>query len=297
MSNPGNKKIKIKIKINDSITLSYPFLFFYFLFMLVPIIWTFYLAFQKGGFATGLEYNGIKNFISVWKDQIFLKTMINTGYYVILIIPVVMVFSLFMAVLIDKMKRFQNFVKACIFLPLTASVVPLALAWKPFFSGSREGLFNYILNLFFKIPPLNWLSSSKYVIPAITIFELWRGFGFWTIIFLGGLSSISKTYYEAAELDGAGSWRQFLYITVPLLKPTFIFLTIMGFVWNFQLFDVIYIMTFGGPAYSSYTMVFYVYSNAFLYEKVGLAATMGIILMIIILILTVLSRRMLERRE
>jgi len=286
-----------KIKINESLVLLYPYLIFYLIFMIIPVFWTFYLAFQKGGFITGFEYVGIDNFINAWKDQIFLKTIRNTGYYVILIIPSVMVFSLFLAVLINKMKKFQNFVKACIFLPLVSSVVPLAKAWEQIFATGEEGLFNYFINLLFRIPPQNWLSSSKLIIPAITIFEFWRGFGFWTIIFLGGLSSISKTYYEAAEIDGASTWRQFLYITVPLLKPTFIFLTIMGFVWNFQLFDVIYVLTFGGPAYSSYTMVFYTYSNAFLYEKVGMAATMGIILMAIILILTILSRRVLERRE
>lgn len=265
--------------------------------MIVPVFWTFYLAFQKGGFITGFEYVGIDNFIKAWKDQIFLKTIRNTGYFVLLVIPSVMGFSLFMAILINKMKRFQNFVKACIFLPLVSSVVPLAKAWEKIFATGEEGLFNYFIKLLFRIPPQNWLSSSKLIIPAITIFEFWRGFGFWTIIFLGGLSSISKTYYEAAEIDGASTWRQFLYITVPLLRPTFIFLTIMGLVWNFQLFDVIYVLTFGGPAYSSYTMVFYTYSNAFLYEKVGLAATMGIMLMGIILILTILSRRVLERKE
>ncbi|MCD4669930.1 MAG: sugar ABC transporter permease [Actinomycetia bacterium] len=286
-----------KLKINESFTLLYPFLLFYLVFMIIPIFWTFYLAFQKGGFISGFEYVGIDNFINAWKDQIFIKTIRNTGYYVILVIPSVMGFSLFMAILINKMKRFQNFVKACIFLPLVSSVVPLAKAWQQIFMAGEEGLFNYFLNLLFRIPPQNWLSSSKLIIPAIAIFEFWRGFGFWTIIFLGGLSSISKTYYEAAEIDGASTWRQLLYITVPLLRPTFIFLTIMGLVWNFQLFDVIYVLTFGGPAYSSYTMVFYTYSNAFLYEKVGMAATMGIILMGIILILTILSRRVLERKE
>lgn len=294
-NNITNKRKRFKI--GESFSLSYPYLIFYSIFMIVPVIWTFYLAFQKGGFATGFEYIGIKNFVNAWKDQVFVRTIINTAYYVVLVIPTVMVISLFMAVLINKMKRFQNFVKACIFLPLVSSVVPLAKAWEQIFRSGKDGMFNYILNLFFKIPPQNWLSSSKLVIPAITIFELWRGFGFWTIIFLGGLSSISKTYYEAAEIDGASGWRQFLHITVPLLRPTFIFLTIMGFVWNFQLFDVIYVLTFGGPAYSSYTMVFYTYSNAFLYEKVGLAATMGIILMAIILTLTILSRRVLERRK
>jgi len=277
------------------LSLLIPYLSFYFLFLLLPIIWTFLLSLQKGGLLTGLKYTGLTNYFEVWKDQVFVKTIKNTVYYVVLIIPSVMFFSLCLAVVINKMRRFHNLVKACIFSPLVCPIVPLCIAWIPLLVPGTKGAFNYFLKIFFNIPPQNWLGSAKLAIPTIAIFEFWRGFGFWTIIFLGGLASIPEELYEAAKVDGATEIRQFFHITIPLLRPTFVFLTVMGFVWNFQIFDAVYMLTRGGPGFESYTMVWYVYKNAFLYENVGYAATMGIVLLIIIGLLAFVVRKLLEK--
>ena len=271
-----------------------PYLIVYIVFLAIPVFWSFYLSLQEGGLLTGMRFIGFDNFINVWKDEIYVTTIKNTAYYVILIVPTVMAFSLFLAVLISKMSRFQNFVKVCIFLPLISSVVPLTLAWVPLLVPGKSGALNWFLNTLFHIPPQNWLGSSKLAIPTVAIFEFWRGFGLWTIIFLGGLFSIPEDYYEAAKIDGANGIQIFIHITIPLLRPIFVFLTVMGFIWNFQIFDAIFMLTHGGPGYSSHTMVWYVYRNAFLYENIGYAATMGITLLIIISILGYMATRILE---
>ena len=272
-----------------------PYLLFFIVFLAVPVVWSFYLSLQKGGLLEGMVYNGFNNYLTVWQDEIFVKTIKNTAYYVVLIVPSVMIFSLLLAVLINKMKYMQNFVKVCIFLPLMSPVVPLCLIWIPLLVPGESGVLNFFMKALFQIPPQNWLGSAKLAIPTVAIFEFWRGFGMWTMIFLGGLAAIPNDYYEAAKIDGANEARMFLHITIPLLRPTFIFLTIMGFIWNFQLFDAIYMLTRGGPGYESYTMVWYVYRNAFLYDNVGQAATMGIILLIIIGVFAYLAMRILGR--
>ncbi len=289
---------KKQMRIGDRVIawpLLVPYLFIFVTFLALPVIWSFYLSLNSGGLISGMKFTGFSNYLNVWKDPIFVKTIRNTAYYVLLIVPTVMVFSLFMAVLINKMKVFQNFVKICIFLPLVSSVVPLCLTWVPLLVPGESGALNFFLKAVFGIPPQNWLGTARLAIPSIALFEFWRGFGNWTIIFLGGLAAIPESYYEAAKIDGANELQMFYYITVPQLRPTFVFLTVMGFIWNFQIFDAIYMLTRGGPGYESYTMVWYVYRNSFLYDNVGSAATMGMILLVIIGVLAFLAIRILER--
>ncbi|HSV30542.1 MAG TPA: sugar ABC transporter permease [Atribacteraceae bacterium] len=273
-----------------------PFLVFYVLFMAIPVLWSFSLSFQQGGLLGGTSYVGFQNYRTVWSDQLFRISLQNTAYYTVLVIPIIMLFSLFLAILINQMERFQNFVKACIFLPLLSSAVPLAIVWKVLFTPGREGPLNYLVGLV-GIPPQNWLGNPSLVIPAIVLFEIWRGFGFWTLVFLGGLETIPQPLYEAARIDGAGVWSSFRHITVPLLKPTFLFLTVMGIIWNFQLFDAVFMLTYGGPGRTSYSIVWYIYRNAFHFENLGYAATMGILLLLIILVLTTFLRRSIESRQ
>jgi len=290
--NFNNAILKKKFYINESIYLLIPFIVIYSIFLFVPTIWAFILSLQSGEFLGGFKFVGFENFKNLFQDEVFLKAIKNTFYYVFLIIPTIMLASLILAFFIDRMKRFQNFVKVCIILPMTSSIVPLALIWKKILDSADYGIFNSIINLFFKIPAQQWLTNPKFIIPSITFFEFWHGLGWWTIIFLGGLSSISREYYEAAEIDGANIFRQFIHVTIPLLKPTFIFLIIMGLIWNFQIFDSVYIMTRGGPGYESYTIIYYIYVNAFKFEKVGMAATMGVVILIIILGLSLAGRKL-----
>lgn len=266
-----------------------PYLAFYVTFVLLPVLWSFYLSLCKGGLLGGTEFTGLQNYIKAWNNSLFLRALQNTAYYTLLVVPLAMLSSLTLALLIDKMAPFwQNVVKSALFLPMVSSVVSLSIIWKAIFIPDRNGPLNTLVGVF-GIPPQNWLGNPDLVIPSIVGFEIWRGYGFWVIVFLAGLDAIPNDLYEAARVDGANAWHILTRITLPLLRPTFLFLLVMGFIWNLQLFDAVYMLTAGGPANASATVVWYVYQNAFHFENLGLAATMGVLLLVIILILTVLQ--------
>lgn len=266
-----------------------PYMIFYISFILIPVFWSFWLTLRKGGLLSGTNFIGLANYAKVWQNKLFVKSLRNTAYYTILVVPLAMISSLILALLIDKMTTFwKNVVKSALFLPMVSSVVSLSIIWKAIFIPGKDGPLNTLVGLF-GIPSQNWLGNPRLVIPSIVGFEIWRGYGFWVIIFLAGLDAIPSDLYEAARVDGANAWHTLTRITLPLLRPTFLFLLVMGLIWNFQLFDAVYMLTAGGPANASATVVWYVYRNAFHFENLGFAATMGVLLLFIILTLTVIQ--------
>ncbi len=269
-----------------------PYLLVYVVFLLIPVFWSFWLSLRQGGLLAPTRFVGLNNFIAVWSDALFRTAVRNTLYYTVLVVPLAMVLSLTLAVLIHRMRpAWQTGVKVALFLPLVCSVVALSIIWSAIFSATREGPLNSLVGLF-GIPPQNWLGNPRLVIPSIVGFEIWRGYGFWVILFLAGLDAIPLELYDAANVDGASGWQTFWFITLPLLRPTILFLSVMGLIWNFQLFDAVYMLTNGGPANSSATVVWYVYRNAFHFEQLGYGATMGVLLLIVILFLTLIQFRM-----
>jgi len=268
-----------------------PYLLVYAIFLLMPVFWSFWLSLRQGGLLGGTQFVGLQNFVNVWKDKVFLTAVLNTAKYTGMVVPTAMLLSLVLALLIHQMRAFwQNVVKVALFLPMVSSVVSLSIIWKAIFSPTREAPLNFLVGLF-GIAPQNWLGNPQLVIPAIVGFEIWRGYGFWVILFLAGLDAISLDLYDAARVDGANAWHILWRITLPLLRPTFLFLLVMGLIWNLQLFDAVYMLTSGGPANSSATVVWYVYRNAFHFENLGYAATMGVLLLVVILILTLIQFR------
>jgi multiple sugar transport system permease protein len=269
-----------------------PYLLVYAIFLLLPVFWSLWLSLRQGGLLGGTTFIGFQNYLNVWRDPVFRAAIWNTVRYTAMVVPSAMLLSLTLALLIHQMRPFwQNVVKVSLFLPLVSSVVSLSIIWKAIFSPTREAPLNFLLGLI-GIPAQNWLGNPQLVIPAIVGFEIWRGYGFWVILFLAGLDAISLDLYDAARVDGASGWQILWRITLPLLRPTFLFLLVMGLIWNFQLFDAVYMLTGGGPANTSATVVWYVYRNAFHFENLGYAATMGILLLVVILVLTLVQFRL-----
>jgi len=269
-----------------------PYLLVYGVFLLLPVFWSLWLSLRQGGLLGGTTFIGFQNYLNVWRDPVFRAAIWNTVRYTAMVVPIAMVLSLTLALLIHQMRPFwQNVVKVSLFLPLVSSVVSLSIIWKAIFSPTREAPLNYLIGLI-GLPAQNWLGNPQWVIPAIVGFEIWRGYGFWVILFLAGLDAISLDLYDAARVDGANGWQILWRITLPLLRPTFLFLLVMGLIWNFQLFDAVYMLTGGGPANTSATVVWYVYRNAFHFENLGYAATMGILLLVVILVLTLIQFRL-----
>ena len=282
--------ISMKSVKNDLVSYLFllPNLIFFLAFMVAPLLWTIYLSFFKGGILKGIEFVGLKNYLTIFENKIFLLSLKNTFTYVVIIIPTVIIVSLFIAVLImDKFIRGKNIFKTLIFFPNLAPMVTLAIMWN-FIIHPEFGLLNIILKALGVIPP-NWLGDSSFALVTIILLELWRGIGFYVVTYISALVSVPEELYEAGILDGATGFKRFFYISLPMIRPTLLFTLIMATIWNFQVFDSVFVLTRGGPANATSTVVWYIYASAFLFERIGRASTMAVVLMIIIFVLSILQ--------
>jgi multiple sugar transport system permease protein len=206
-----------------------------------------------------------------------------------LTVPTVIVIALVVAIIIFQIPFWQGFFRGTVYFPLITPVVIAANAWA-YIVNRDFGPLNYILS-FFGVHGIDWLGDPRWAIPAIVMLEIWRGFGFYVIVFFAALQAIPRELYESARLDGAVGLRLVWSITIPLLRPALGFAFIMATIWNFQLFDAVFVLTQGGPAWATSTVSWYVYQQAFLADRVGFASTMGIVLLVIILTLSLIQIR------
>jgi ABC-type sugar transport system permease subunit len=256
--------------------------------MVIPLIWTIYLSFFKGGILKGTEFVGLRNYLTIFENKVFLVSLKNTFIYVIIIIPTVIIISLFIAVFIsDKYIRGKNIFKTLIFFPNLAPMVTLSIMWN-FIIHPEFGLFNLLLKWIGVVPP-NWLGDGKYAFLTILLLELWRGIGFYVVTYISALVSVPDELYEAGLLDGATGLKKFFYLTLPSIRPTLLFTLIMATIWNFQVFDSVFVLTRGGPANATSTVVWYIYASAFQFERIGRASTMAVVLMVIIFVLSIIQ--------
>jgi len=198
--------------------------------------------------------------------------------------------SLALAVVMNRPIRGITFFRTAYFIPVVTSWVAVGLIWRWLYNP-EYGLINWILSLFGLKGP-DWLVSKTWAMPAIIIVNIWKNLGFNTMIFLAGLQGIPEDLYEASKLDGANQWQQFHYITLPMISPTTLFLTITSVIGSFQVFDAIYNMTRGGPEESTMVIVYYLWENAFGFLRMGYAAAMAWILFLIVFTLTLIQWRL-----
>jgi multiple sugar transport system permease protein len=229
-------------------------------------------------------FAGIENYRHLLKDPTFSKALINTIYYVGLMVPITTVLSLGLALIMNQKLRAITWYRTAYFLPVVSSTVAVALVWSWIYSKDF-GLLNYVLRSL-GMDSIAWLSSTRWAMPAIIMMGVWGLLGEGVIIFLAGLQTISQSYYEAAEVDGASGWQKLRRITLPLITPSLFFFFIITMINAFQTFEQIYIMTRGGPVNSTTTIVYYIYRNAFRNFKMGYASSQAIILFLIIMALT-----------
>ncbi|MDD6615837.1 MAG: sugar ABC transporter permease [Lachnospiraceae bacterium] len=260
------------------------------MFMLIPVVATFVLSFMKYDMLKAPKFIGLQNYIDMIRDPIVHEVTWNTIVYTVLTVPVGMCFSLVLAVMLDQKIAFRRFYRAVFFLPAITSMVVIAIVWQWIYNPDY-GLLNYFLSLF-GIKGPKWLLDTKTSLLSLAIVGIWKNAGYNMIIFLSGLQGISTSYYEAAELDGAGKLQQFRYITIPMLKPTTFFIFIMTVISSFQVFDQVMLMTKGGPGRSSSVLVHYLYQNAFQYFKLGYACAIAYLLFFIIMGITIFNMRM-----
>lgn len=261
-------------------------------FALFPLIFAFYLSFTNWDGFKDFDFVGLENFVSQFKDEVFWIALENTVLYMILYIPVGVTLSLLLALALNNIKG-KTIYRLIFFMPVVTSSVSVSVIWLWILNGDF-GILNQFLGLF-NIPNIHWLTDTRIVIFSIALVSVWWQVGYNMVIFLAGLQGISKTYYEAAEIDGASKFQQFINITLPLLSPTTFFVLIMAVIGSFQVFDIAFVMTNGGPAKASYTFVFHIYDTAFVKFRMGESSAAAVILFVIILFFTLLQFRFSRR--
>ena len=271
------------------------------LFTLGPILASFGLAFSRWNLFTPPEFVGTANFQKLAHDPLFIKSVFNTLYYTVFAVPIGLLLALGLALLVNHRVRGITLFRTAFFLPNIVAGVAMMMLWKWLFDPNF-GLINMVLDWTGLMALLEWigfgrpqwLSSQGGAMPAMIFMSFW-GLGGSMMIFLAGLQNIPRQLLEAAELDGAGAWHRFIYITVPLLTPTIFFLMVVGVIASLQIFNQAYIMTQGGPAHATLFYVLYLFHNAFERFHMGYACAMALILFVITLIVSLIQLAMARR--
>lgn len=263
-----------------------------------PTLYAFWVSFHKWDpIAIDRPFIGLDNYRALLDDKVFWKALRNTWIYVGVGVPLGLVLSLLIALGLQRMIRFTGLFRALYFTPYVTSLVAVGWVWRWMYMPN--GLFNDVLGNI-GLGPYKWLGSPSMAIYAIIITTVWQGLGFQVVIFLAGLESIPEDYIDAAAVDGATGWQTFRHITLPLLNPTLVFLIVTGVISNLQVFTQVRAMSSqgtGGPLNSTMSIVLYVYQQAFqqLPSKMGYASAMTVVLFLMILAITIIQLKVLQR--
>lgn len=279
-----------------------PAIILFSVFVFVPVIASFFLSFTRYNTLTAPVWVGLDNYYQIFfNDPRFWKALRNTTLYAVGVMPVGISISLLLAVAIDRKIRFKNFYKSIFFMPVVTSVVAISVIWKWLFAGEKYGLINHwLMNI--GLNPVYWLVSPTWTLPAIMIMSIWAGLGYNMILLLAGLQTIPRTFYEVADIDGATGWHKFWHITLPLLRPTLLFVVIMSMINSFQLFEQVYIMTsgtgegVGGVLDCALSLVAYLYERGFQRFEMGYASAIAYVLFAIILAVTLINMKVVRSR-
>lgn len=265
------------------------------IFSIYPVIQVIYGSFFKIDFVTNTKkFIGLSNYISIFKEKEFLVVLKNTLVFTFTTVVIGTMLALFIAVFLNKNNFIYNFVQSLVFTPHIISFVSIAVLWM-FLMDPKRGFLNYFLS-FFGVKPLKWMLSANTSLLSIIIVYIWKGLGFNVMIFLAGLQNVPREVYEAAKLDKSNSIKTLFSITVPLISPTIVFLTTYSLIGSFSAFDVVNLMTKGGPRNSSNLLVHWIYENGFLYYKLGHALAGSVVLLIVIGVLSILNYTISNKR-
>ena len=253
------------------------------IFIIIPVLCSFGLSFAKWDLLNPITIVGLENYKNLFNDKVFYQTLINTIVFAISTSTFGVIIPLILASVLNSKIRGSEFFKTAYFLPFITPMIVIGIVWGWIFDPNI-GLLNKLLHLH-----INWLYDVKFAMPALIAVSVWKLIGYNMIIFLSTLSSISQSLFEAAKIDGANSLQTFRHVTVPMLSPTIFFVVIITTISSFQVFDLIYLMTQGGPFNSTNVLVYSIYQNAFEYFNVGEASAIAYVLFAIILVLTLLQ--------
>jgi multiple sugar transport system permease protein len=267
-------------------------------FTLAALIFAIYLTFHRWSIIEpNKPFVGLDNYRDMIHDERFTQSVLNTAYFTGASVPISMIIGLLLALLLNLPFRFRAVFRTAYYLPVVTPFVVSAILWKWLYNGDY-GLFNYYLLKGHLIDhPLLWLSDKNLAMPAVVLMTVWSGTGFSMVVYLAGLQGIPEELYESARIDGAGALRRLFHITIPMLRPTTIFLLVLGIISSLQVFTQIYVMTNGGPVNKTTTMVYYMYLWAFKYFDMGYASTLAFALFLMLLVFTAVQLRLARGSE
>ncbi len=273
-----------------------PALIFLLCFSIGPILFAFYVSFHEWDMLApvgAMPFRGLENYrYLLTEDPLFFQVLRNTVLYTVAAVAISAGLGLALALLLNRRVRPLAFWRAIYFLPIVTSSIAVSLIWS-YLYNPNYGLFDGLLALA-GLPQHRFLDSPSEALPSVIGVGIWQSVGYYMVLFLAGLQGIPQEYYDAASVDGATTWRAFLHVTLPLLRPTILFVLVVNTIGALQVFDIIYVMTGGGPVNATYTGVVYIYDTAFKFLRMGRATAMSFLLFAIILVITLIQLRLLR---
>lgn len=257
------------------------------IFFFVPFFQTIYLSFfDYSKDIYNPQFAAWANYVYLLKNPLFIKTILNTFYFLVLCVPFLVIFPLFLAILLNTKIRFKTFYKLIIYLPVVVSIVVVAIAFKWLYAP--EGLLNYFLELI-HFHPIGWLSDPRFAMFSVALVTIFKGVGYYMMIYLAALMGVPQELYEACDIDGANFLQKHLTVTIPQIMPTIALVSTISLISAMKVFVEIYVMTKGGPLNSSKTIVYYIYERAFENLDLGYASALAVVLLLIIMVFSILN--------
>ncbi len=263
-------------------------------FFFIPFFQTILMSFQDYNSIYNPVFNGFDNYIKLFQSPIFYKVLINTFLYLIVAVPILAVIPLFLAILLNQKLKGITLYKILIYLPVIVSIVVAAIAFKWLYAD--QGILNYLANSL-GFNSVGWLTDPNWALYSVVIVTIWKGIGYYMMIYLAALMSVPKELYEACDIDGAGFFTKHLTVTIPHIMPTIALVVTISSISAMKVFAEIYVMTKGGPLNSSKTIVYYIYERAFENLDLGYASAMAVVLLIIVMIFSLINILCFERKK
>jgi multiple sugar transport system permease protein len=275
-----------------------PGIILFLVFTVASVIYAFYLSFHAWNILEPAKpYVGLANYERLFDDRRFRQAVVNTIYYTVTTVPLSIILGLLIALLLNQQIRARGLFRTLFYIPVITPLVIAAIIWKWVYQGDFGLLNYYLLKLHIIDQPLLWLSDKQLAMPASIGMWVWKTVGFVMVVYLAGLQAIPQDYYDAAKVDGAGSWRRLRDITIPLLSSTTFFLIIIQFLGSFQAFTQIFVLTSGGPVGRTTTIVYYIYTHAFKNFDMGYASAMAFALFAMMFGFTLVQMRFFYREH
>ncbi len=267
-----------------------PNLIGFIVFTLIPFVYALYISFFKWDGITDKVFVGLDNYLALLKDSGFRIAMKNTLIYTVLNVSTTIVAGLALALAVHSVKHLKTLFRTTLFLPNMVTISSIVIVWQAFYHPTYSPFSMILRTLGVENPP-QWIGDPKWAMLCIIIMSIWLNAGYYMVLFLAALNNIPSHYYEAADIDGAGVWKKFWRITLPMLSPTTFFVVIMAIINSFKVFDQVALLTQGGPGRSTNVLVYYIYQESFTYYRFGSASAMAYVLFALIFIVTVIQYR------